>query len=115
MGSLNDEQVRQRVAHLCVEHDVAAMVVGWPLLPLGGVGSQCVKVAAFVKSLDMPDMPKVLWDERYSTHAAEEAVMAERDDLYPDMHRKRRRYNKVSLDKESAREILLQFTRAHPF
>jgi len=57
------------------EREAAILVVGWPLNMDGSEGRRCQSVRAFALNLDAAlDLPILLWDERLSTFAAEEAA-----------------------------------------
>lgn len=73
---------RKRWAHdleqlgtLIRERAVGALVVGWPLNMDGSAGPRCQAVRAFARDLDAAlGLPILLWDERLTTFAAEEAA-----------------------------------------
>jgi putative Holliday junction resolvase len=53
----------------------AALVIGWPLNMDGSEGPRCQSVRTFAERLDRElGLPILLWDERLSTFAAEEAA-----------------------------------------
>jgi putative Holliday junction resolvase len=57
------------------ERDAAALVLGWPLNMDGSEGPRCQSVRAFAERLEHAlRLPILLWDERLSTFAAEEAA-----------------------------------------
>jgi putative Holliday junction resolvase len=57
------------------ERAVGALVVGWPLNMDGSEGPRCQAVRAFAENLETAlDLPILLWDERLTTFAAEEAA-----------------------------------------
>jgi putative holliday junction resolvase len=57
------------------ERGARALVIGWPLNMDGSEGPRCQSVRAFVDRLDAAlDLPMLLWDERLTTFAAEEAA-----------------------------------------
>ena len=57
------------------ERGAAALVIGWPLNMDGSEGPRCQSVRAFASSLDAAlGLPMLLWDERLTTFAAEEAA-----------------------------------------
>jgi putative Holliday junction resolvase len=54
-----------------------ALVIGWPLNMDGSEGPRCQSVRAFAARLDLAlGLPMLLWDERLTTFAAEEAADA---------------------------------------
>ena len=65
------EQLRRIVA----ERDAGALVLGWPLNMDDSEGPRCQAVRAFADHLDAAlGLPILLWDERLTTFAAEEAA-----------------------------------------
>ncbi|MGH6902233.1 MAG: Holliday junction resolvase RuvX, partial [Geminicoccaceae bacterium] len=57
------------------ERAAGALVLGWPLNMDGSEGPRCQAVRAFAEDLDAAlDLPILLWDERLTTFAAEEAA-----------------------------------------
>jgi len=57
------------------EREAGALVIGWPLNMDGSEGPRCQSVRAFAARLDAElGLPILLWDERLSTFAAEEAA-----------------------------------------
>jgi putative Holliday junction resolvase len=57
------------------ERDARALVIGWPLNMDGSEGPRCQSVRAFAQKLDAAlGLPILLWDERLTTFAAEEAA-----------------------------------------
>ena len=57
------------------EREAGALVIGWPLNMDGSEGPRCRAVRAFAARLDAElGLPILLWDERLSTFAAEEAA-----------------------------------------
>ena len=64
------------IADLAKQHDVAEIVVGLPLGLDGSAGAQAQKVLAFVEMLKVAArVPVVPWDERFTTVAAEQALI----------------------------------------
>ncbi len=63
---------------IMLEYRVAGIVVGYPLESDGTEGRRCQSVRGFVRNLQdaFPGMWVGLHDERYSTQAAEEALLA---------------------------------------
>jgi putative holliday junction resolvase len=57
------------------ERAAGALVLGWPLNMDGSEGLRCQAVRAFAENLDAAlGLPILLWDERLTTFAAEEAA-----------------------------------------
>jgi putative Holliday junction resolvase len=57
------------------ERAAAALVIGWPLNMDGSEGPRCQSVRAFAGHLDATlNLPLLLWDERLTTFAAQEAA-----------------------------------------
>jgi putative pre-16S rRNA nuclease len=66
-----------RVAELVAEREAAEVLVGLPRMLNGSLGVQARKVQAFVDALAPTlSVPVTLWDERFSTVAAERALIA---------------------------------------
>jgi len=64
------------LAELVAEHEVSAIVVGWPLRLNGKPGAQAFKVERFAKKVaDRLGLPVEKWDERMTTVAAERALI----------------------------------------
>ena len=64
-----------RLQALLKERAAGALVIGWPLNMDGSEGPRCQAVRAFAERLDAAlGLPILLWDERLSTFAAEEAA-----------------------------------------
>jgi putative Holliday junction resolvase len=62
----------QRIIH---ERAAGALVLGWPLNMDGSEGPRCQAVRAFAENLESAlGLPILLWDERLTTFAAEEAA-----------------------------------------
>jgi putative Holliday junction resolvase len=62
----------EAIAAAAAEHNVAAIVVGYPLRLDGSAGIQCEKVDRFIAALkDAIPLPVVAWDETLSTKEAE--------------------------------------------
>lgn len=59
------------------DNDVQALVMGWPLNMDGTEGPRCQSTRQFVTNfLTQYDIPVVLWDERLSTKAVEDAMIS---------------------------------------
>jgi putative Holliday junction resolvase len=94
----------RRLAALVSEHQVGAIVVGLPLLEDGSEGEQVRSTRAYVRGLrDHVELPVVFWDERDSTHRAEEIMSVNR-------RSKRRRQER--LDAVAAAVILQSYLDA---
>lgn len=86
------------IINLIEEHDIAGLVMGWPLNMNGTEGPRCQSTRQFCNNLlSMYDIPIVLWDERWSTKIADSAM------LEMDLSRKKRKSN---IDKTAASVIL---------
>jgi len=66
----------EQLKALCAQHDVGALVIGWPLNMNGTEGPRCQSIRAFIKNLEphVP-LPVALWDERMSTMAVERTML----------------------------------------
>ena len=83
---------------ICVEHEVAALVIGLPVNMDGTEGPRCQSVRQFACNLEAHfDMEIAFWDERLSTVAVTKAM------LEADMSRAKRAEN---VDKMAAAYIL---------
>jgi putative holliday junction resolvase len=88
------------VASLAARREVAAVVVGWPLELSGLVGPRARRVQVFIDALRaaLPGaVPVHVWDERFSTVAAERVL------LQADLSRRKRRQ---VIDRQAAAYIL---------
>jgi putative holliday junction resolvase len=66
----------ERITALCREHEVAAVVVGWPRNMDGTSGLPARRAEAFAQVLRRAlAVPVELWDERLSTVAADRALL----------------------------------------
>lgn len=66
----------ERIASLCREHEVAAVVVGWPRNMDGTSGLPARRAEVFAQALRRAlAVPVELWDERLSTVAADRALL----------------------------------------
>jgi putative Holliday junction resolvase len=64
-----------RLDRLVAARAAGALVIGWPLNMDGSEGPRCQAVRAFADALALErGLPILLWDERLSTFAAEEAA-----------------------------------------
>jgi putative Holliday junction resolvase len=94
----------ERLRRIVAERDAGALVLGWPLNMDGSEGPRCQAVRAFADDLDAAlGLPILLWDERLTTFAAEEA--AERAGL-------RGRKRTEMLDALAAAALLQDFLNA---
>ena len=94
----------ERLRRIVAERDAGALVLGWPLNMVGSEGPRCQAVRAFADDLDSAlGLPILLWDERLTTFAAEEA--AERAGL-------RGRKRTEMLDALAAAALLQDFLNA---
>lgn len=67
----------QYLIAMAEKEDIFAFVLGLPLNMDGSEGPRVQATRAFVRSMaTLTDMPFLLWDERLSTVAAEEAMLA---------------------------------------
>ena len=65
----------ERLRRLAGEHEVAGLVVGLPLNMDGSDSPRTQSVRAFARNLTPLALPILLWDERWSTVAAERAML----------------------------------------
>lgn len=101
----NLETDLEQLAKLCVENDVAELVVGLPTDRHGNVGPQAQLVLEFADKLHgATGIPVRTWDERFSTVAAERAL---REGGVPGRRRKGLR------DQMAAQLILQGYLDAH--
>ncbi|RPF46910.1 putative Holliday junction resolvase [Thermodesulfitimonas autotrophica] len=82
-GSINDDVAK--ILSLVAAHDVCEVVVGLPRSLNGRVGPQARKVLEFAARLEKEGLAVKLWDERFSTRAAERHLIA------ADVRREKRR------------------------
>ncbi len=62
---------------MAIKEDIFAFVLGLPLNMDGSEGPRAQATRAFIRNMaKLTDMPFILWDERLSTVAAEEAMIA---------------------------------------
>jgi putative Holliday junction resolvase len=65
----------ERLQGIMRERGAGGLVLGWPLNMDGSEGPRCQAVHAFAETLDAAlGLPILLWDERLTTFAAEEAA-----------------------------------------
>lgn len=94
------------ISALVNEHGVERVIVGRPLTLRGEVGPQAQRVEQLSQTLsEMLTVPVQLWDERYSTVAAQEIVQATR--------RPARSRKPADLDAVAAAVILQGFLDSH--
>lgn len=61
---------------IITERGIGGLVIGYPLNMDGTEGPRCQSVRAFIRNLeDHCPLPMLLWDERLSSSAAEDAMM----------------------------------------
>jgi putative holliday junction resolvase len=64
-----------RLDRVMLERAAGALIIGWPLNMDGSEGPRCQSVRAFADALTLErGLPVLLWDERLTTFAAEEAA-----------------------------------------
>ena len=65
----------ERLRRIVAERAAGVLILGWPLNMDGSEGPRCQAVRAFAEHLDDAlGLPILLWDERLTTFAAEEAA-----------------------------------------
>ena len=58
------------------KHEVAGLVMGWPVEMSGNEGARCQSVRSLtINLLALRDMPVLLWDERLSTSAVTRTLL----------------------------------------
>ena len=73
----NPEADIRHIQDLVREHEVGRVLVGMPLQLDGGMGPAAKVVEAFVQALEPAlSVPVVIWDERMTTCAAEDLLIA---------------------------------------
>jgi putative Holliday junction resolvase len=98
------EQAIGRIAEIVREKNVEKIVVGIPLARDGTHGPMARRILEFVDELrGKTSVPIVSWDERYSTHQANRALLE---------GNVRRRKRKETVDKTAAALILQSFLDA---
>ena len=65
------------IRDLCRDRGVAGIVIGLPLNMDGTSGPRAQAARAFARNLAVLDRPILLWDERWSTAAAERDMLAQ--------------------------------------
>lgn len=94
------------LASLVSEYGVQRVVVGRPLTPRGRVGQQARRVEGYAQALaEVLPVPVELWDERYTTVAAEEIL---RETRKPSARREKR-----DVDAVAAAVLLQDYLSAH--
>ncbi len=67
----------ERLKQVITQQSIVGLVIGYPLNMDGSEGERCQSVRAFVRNLETHfDLPILLWDERLSTSAAHDAMIA---------------------------------------
>lgn len=98
-------QLIAQIQMLIAEHEVAELVVGWPLSMDGSVGTAAERVQSFIaelqKTLAIPVIPQ---DERLTSHEAEEWMRALGFDLQT---------RKAKSDEYAAAVILRDYLESH--
>ncbi|MEW6172225.1 MAG: Holliday junction resolvase RuvX [Bacillota bacterium] len=97
-GRLSDDL--EKLLLLANEYEVAGIVVGLPRGLDGNLGPQALKVTEFVALLEEKGLKVYLWDERFTTSAAERFL------IQADVRRKKRR---AVVDKLAAVMILQSY------
>lgn len=64
------------LAQICTARSVRGIVIGLPLNMDGSAGPRVQASRAFAKNIAALELPVLLWDERWSTMAAERAMIA---------------------------------------
>ena len=72
------KQSLRRLAELINEYEVDTIVLGYPKNLNGSEGERCVKTRTYKEYLErrFPSIPVYLWDERFSTVMADNAMKA---------------------------------------
>lgn len=99
-------EIERQIAN---EGPVKALVIGWPLTPLGEPTHATPLVSDYIKKLKIkyPEMDIFKFDERYSSR---EAMRLMAQSGVP----KKKRHKKGRLDQAAAALILTQFLEAYP-
>jgi putative Holliday junction resolvase len=69
-----DKHLIRRLAELIAEHNVEAVVVGFPLREDGSEGPGCRRARQIASLLEGRGVEVVLWDESYSSRSAQELL-----------------------------------------
>ncbi|RME37999.1 MAG: Holliday junction resolvase RuvX [Thermoflexia bacterium] len=94
------------LSSLVSEYGVERVVVGRPLTPRGRVGQQARRAEGYAQALaEVLSVPVELWDERYTTVAAEEIL---RETRKPSARREKR-----DVDAVAAAVLLQDYLSAH--
>jgi len=65
-----------QICRIISQYNVQHIVVGWPLLSDGKEGKQTRSVAAYLRGLaQYTELPITRWDERFTTHEADEIML----------------------------------------
>ena len=64
------------LAQICTARSVRGIVIGLPLNMDGSAGPRVQASRAFAQNIAVLELPVLLWDERWSTMAAERAMIA---------------------------------------
>ncbi len=66
----------ERLKTIIAEHNVAGMVIGWPVNMDGSEGPRCQSTKQFVRNVEVhTSLPSVMWDERMSSMAVNKAML----------------------------------------
>ncbi|HPN33142.1 MAG TPA: Holliday junction resolvase RuvX [bacterium] len=72
----NDGELLNQLRRLVAEHEVVAVVVGWPVNMNGAAGEKANAVEKFVQQIrPFLNLPIYLWDERWTTVSAHRVLM----------------------------------------
>ncbi len=94
------------IAALVAEYGAERVIVGRPLTPRGRVGRQAQRVEEYARALaEALPVPVELWDERYTTAAAEEILR--------EVRKPSARRGKRDVDAVAAAVLLQDYLAAH--
>ena len=66
----------ERLKTILSEHNVAGIVIGWPVNMDGSEGPRCQSTKQFIKNVEgHVNLPSMLWDERMSSMAVDKAML----------------------------------------
>lgn len=104
IGTYRPNEALQRLQRFCAEHDVAAILIGWPLTLDGEEGVATERVQSYIDRIQkaVPGIAVLKQDERYSSQCAKEAIRA------AGARRKARR-DKARVDAAAASIILQEY------
>lgn len=103
-GTFKPSEVLEELVQLRDREGIEVIVIGWPLTLEGEEGDATAFVASFIKRLrkELPGVPVVKQDERFTSEMAKDAIRA------AGAKRKARR-NKERVDAAAAAIILQQY------